>query len=216
MAMLSQQDQGPIQYPNANVMAAQANAAVQAKANANASGQYIAPKRASVPYRASAPAYSSGGGSSYSSGSSYVAPAPAPPPMSINDWLGQDTTYQAQQAAINKALGDYRAQMADKQTRYGTDYAARTNDLNINKQDSQVAQANDFASRGLYQSGLYGQDVSKLLGDFARRQADMSTAKANYEAGLQQDLGNYTTEQNLTGTEAKQNAINRRASKYGL
>jgi hypothetical protein len=136
--------------------------------------------------------------------------------MSINDWLNQDSTYQSQEAALKKALTDYIAQQGVAQNQYNTDYASRVNDLGIQKTRGLEDQGNDFASRGMYFSGLYGRDLSNLVGDYARRQSDMDTAKSNYVANLATDLGNYQDQQQLTETNAKQNAIARRAANYGI
>jgi hypothetical protein len=163
--------------------------------------------------------YQGGGGTYGGSGGSYggsQAPAPAAPPMDVNAWLGQDSTYQSQAAAFIKALADYKAQQAHATSDYSTNYAARTNDLGINKVRSVDNQANDFAARGTYVSGVYGKEYSDLLGDFARRQSDMDTAKSQYLAGLQQDYTNFFGQQQIDQTKAKQDAINRRALQYGI
>jgi hypothetical protein len=136
--------------------------------------------------------------------------------MSINDWLNQDTTYQAQAAALAKALTDYRAQMGQQQNQYSTDYATRVNDLNINRGRSIEDQQNDFASRGQYFAGTYGKGYSDLVGDFARRQSDMDTARANFLANLSTNLNNFQDQQGVDMTSARQQAIERRAARYGV
>lgn len=185
-----------------------------------------APTPARVPSVSNSGTVSSGGGgyTGYSSGGGGgggYTPAPAaavtpPPPMSINDWLNQDDTYQAQTAALKKALSDYISQQGVAKNQYNVDYAARTNDLGIQKTRGLEDQANDFASRGMYFSGLYGRDLSNLVGDFARRQTDMDTARANYLANQATDLSNFQDQQGLTATKAKQDAIARRAAQYGI
>lgn len=162
------------------------------------------------------------GGGSYSGSTGgggnapVVTAPPPPPPMSITDWLNQDSTYQAQVAALAKALVDYRAQQQVAGNQYNTDFASRLNDLGIQKDRAQYDQNNDFASRGMYFSGLYGQDVSKLLGDFARQQGNMDTAKANWFANQGTDLSNFQDQQQLTRTKAQQDAVARRAAQYGI
>jgi hypothetical protein len=157
-----------------------------------------------------------GGGGSSSIRSAATAAPPAAPPMSINDWLNQDTTYQAQAAALAKALTDYRAQMGQQQNQYSTDYATRVNDLNINRGRSIEDQQNDFASRGQYFAGTYGKGYSDLVGDFARRQSDMDTARANFLANLSTNLNNFQDQQGVDMTSARQQAIERRAARYGV
>lgn len=177
-----------------------------------------APKRTATNYTGTV-STSGGGWGGGGGGSSVRAAAPTPPanpPMSINDWLGQDSTYNSQVAAFTKALADYKSQMATNESNYNTNFAARTNDLNITKARSTDDQANDFASRGTYLSGVYGKSYSDLLGDFARRQSDMDTARSQYLSGLQQDYGNFFSQNQIDMTKAKQDAINRRALQYGL
>jgi hypothetical protein len=68
----------------------------------------------------------------------------------------------------------------------------------------------------MYFSGLYGKDMTNLVGDYARRQSDMDTAKSNYMANLATDMANYQDQQQLTSTKAKQDAIARRGAQYGI
>jgi hypothetical protein len=146
-----------------------------------------------------------------------LAAAPVAPAVPTADaFLGKDATFLAQQAQLAKAIADYRAQMGQNTNQYNTDYASRVNDLNINRDQSVTNQGEDFASRGMYISGLYGKDRSDLLGQFSRRQGDMDTAKANYMSGLQNDYSNYQNDQAVTMTQAKQDALARRAQQYGL
>jgi hypothetical protein len=163
---------------------------------------------------------SSSGGGGYSSssgggggGSSSVS-KPAPP-ISINDFLSSDSTYSAQLAALNKAIADYTAQQDRAKGRYDVDYGSRKRDLGTARERSLDEQENDFASRGILFSGVYGQDVNKLVTDFARRQSDMDIARANYAAGLADDLSNFRDERQLSMTKAKQDAVNRYNLRYG-
>lgn len=175
---------------------------------------------------ASSSNYSSGGDSGYSSSSTgsnstgqvstLAAPPPVPSIPTTTEFLGKDSTYLGQVAALNKALADYRAQMGQSQGQYNTDYASRVNDLNINREQGLVNQAEDFASRGMYTSGVYGHDRSDLLGQFSRRQADMDTARANFLSGLQSDYSNFQGDQGITLAQARQDALARRAAQYGL
>lgn len=163
---------------------------------------------------------SSGGGygGGYGGGgmAAVAAAPPPPPPMSVTDWLAKDTAYQSQESALKKALTDYVAQMGKNKTNYETDYTARSDDLAINKTRSMDDQKNDFASRGLLFSGLYGQDVSKLTNDFARRTSDMERARSTFLDDLSTNFANFKDQQELTQTKAKQDALARRAAEYGL
>ena len=50
-------------------------------------------------------------------------PPVAAPVDPIQQYLTSDTTYQQQQAAINKAIADYRAQNTSSQNMYQGNYA---------------------------------------------------------------------------------------------
>lgn len=160
-----------------------------------------------------------GGGTGRSSGgtvSTLAAPAAPPPPPDINTFLAGDDTYQAQVAAIAKALSNYKSQMGERQGEYNADFTNRLNDLNTTEQRSTSDQADDYAGRGMYISGLYGKARGDLEQDFNRREGDMDTAKTSFMNGLGRDYLNFQEEQSLTGQNAKQEAINRRALKYSL
>lgn len=160
---------------------------------------------------------SSGGKSTGSNSTGQVSTMAAQPTIpSASDYLGKDSTYLAQQAQIQKALADYRAQMGQQEDQYNGDFASRVNDFGIRKTQAVTDQGDDYASRGMYVSGLYGKANSDLLGQFSRQAADMEAAKANWFAGVNNDYANYQDEQGIAMTKAKQDAMARRASQYGL
>jgi hypothetical protein len=155
-----------------------------------------------------------GGGSSFTGGgggSGFGSVASIAAPVDPNAWK-TDSTYMSQTAALVKALSDYKAQMGDSTNRYNTDFIARNNDLGIEKVQSLDANNNDYASRGMYNSGLQAKSTFDLTDAFSRRGSDMETAKANYLAGLQRDLTNFQSEQDLTKQKAQQDAIARAAA----
>lgn len=135
----------------------------------------------------------------------------AAPAVDPNAWK-TDSTYLAQLAALDKALKDYQAQKDDSMNRYNVDFTNRTRDLGIDKGLAQDSNYNDYASRGMYHSGLMVDATGKLLDMFSRRQGDMETAKANYLAGLNTDFTNFQSEQDLTRQKAQQDAIARAAA----
>lgn len=155
--------------------------------------------------------YGSGGLSSSGSG---VLSTPAAP--DLNTFLAGDTTYQSQLAALTKALANYQSQMQDTQEEYNTDFATRLKDLNLTESRNTEDQANDYAGRGMYISGLYGKARGDLEQDFNKRESDMNLAKQNYFSGLGRDYTNYKEENNLSREKAKQDAVGRRSLLYGV
>jgi len=155
-----------------------------------------------------------GGGTGFSSGGQLgTGMAPVP---DIGTFLSGDPTYQSQLAALNKALADYRAQMQDSENQYNVSYTGNTRDLGTQRGLGQTDLGNDYASRGLYESGLQAKAMGDLLDMFARRQSDLDTNKANFLSNTNRDYGNFQSENNLSGEKAKQDALNRRAAQLGV
>lgn len=193
-------------------------------------GDRVAPRRPTPTYKPKRPApprrrVSSGGGgggggggySSNASGNLGALADPGPPPApSLNDFLAGDETYQGQLAAITKALANYRSQMGERQDEYTADFSSRLKDLNLTEERNTADQADDYAGRGLYISGLYGKARGDLEQDFNRREGDMNMAKNQFMSGLSRDYTNFQEEQNLSRTKSRSDAINRRALKYML
>ncbi len=165
---------------------------------------------------------SSGGGGSGSNSSGRIAALAAPevpvspPPPSINAFLAEDDTYQAQMAALAKALTNYKTQMGQRQGEYNTDFANRLSELNTQEDRSTIDQADDYAGRGMYISGLYGKARGDLEQDFNRRETDMNTAKTSFMNALSRDFTNFNEENSLSNAKARQEALDRRAAKYLL
>lgn len=174
--------------------------------------------------RAAGMGYSGGGGAGGGTGSNssgYIgnlaAPVQsAPPPMSLDDFVAQDTAYQSQLAALSKAFTDYQSQQGQAKTGYLTNYGTDRDALERNRVNAMSELENDFASRGLLQSGLYADSRADLTGDYDRRNAALEQAKAQYIAGLTNDLSNFQSEQDLTKQRALQEAAARRAAQYGV
>jgi hypothetical protein len=159
-----------------------------------------------------------GGGGSYlsSNGAGGVGLTSAAPPPGINDFLTGDDTYQGQLAALTKALANYQSQMGERTGEYNTDFARRISDLNLTEQRNTTDQADDYAGRGLYISGLYGKARGDLERDFDNREGDMNLAKSQFLSGLNRDFTNFQEENNLSKQRARQDALNRRSLEYML
>lgn len=135
---------------------------------------------------------------------------------SVNQWLAGDTTYQATINALNKALTDYRTRMTQQQGQYNTEYNMNTGNLATSRRAALADQENDFASRGILRSGVFGKSNAELQSDYNTRQNALDVGKSNYVADLEAARADFTAEQALAKQQARQNAINRRAAKYGI
>lgn len=192
-----------------------------------------APRPAPRPAPSWSPPRNTGGGGGYRGAPSVGAPSsvgrsstgrvapvappkPPPAPPSLAQWLKGDSAYLTQQSALARALKDYQAQMGSQRQQYQGQYDLNLKELGTQREGAFEDLENDYASRGLLQSGVYGTAYSDLENDYKRRQTDLDTARANFLANLGTGLKNYQTEQSLTAEKAKQEAIARRAAKYNL
>lgn len=170
----------------------------------------------------------SGGGSSGGGGG--VAPMAAPAPVSEEDYLAGDSAYQAQIAALARALQDFQADDTAKRTQYNTDFGTTLKNLGYNEGtkawatgDTNTAagrsyqnQLNDFAGRGLLQSSLYGTAVDNLMRSLNDQLSGINTAKTNFLSDQDRALSQYKNQNTLDSQQARAEALARRAAGLSL
>lgn len=143
-------------------------------------------------------------------------PKPKPRPPSVSKFLTRDTGYQRQ-----------LQQLAGQLTDFGADVTRRRGTLESETQESRRALGKqrtsdledieaDFAARGMLRSGLYGGKVGEYEEEFGERTSDLETQLKRALARLEQERGQFGRKQTLSKQEAREQAIERRASKYGL
>lgn len=156
---------------------------------------------------------------------------------STEDYLAGDSAYQAQLAALNKALADYQADQTNQDSQYNTQYGQGLASLGYNQPDptdpnavggwnfqdqntsagrSYQNQLNDFASRGELQSSGYGTALDNLTRSLDTQKGSMDTAKQSFEDNLASQLAQQQNSNTLSIQQAKADAIARRAAQFGL
>jgi hypothetical protein len=191
--------------------------------------------RSSSPRRSSSSgsssrSYSGGGGSSSSSrssgggggggggGGSFVAPAaPKPPkPPSIAAYLGTDSVYQNALSGGKRSLADFLSELGRRRGEAGTQYNQTLAGMETDRTQQLEDLKNEYASRGLIQSGIYADEQGK----FQQKYLDQKNALATQQSALMADLlsqeTNYRRENDLAIQAAKQEALARRAAKYKI
>jgi hypothetical protein len=78
------------------------------------------------------------------------------------------------------------------------------------------AMQDEFASRGLLKSGLFGEAQGDYQTDWQSQMKQLQQGQSSLLADLLSQRTNYGREQDLARESARQDAIRRRASKYGL
>lgn len=221
----------------------------KAKAKAKASHSYTVPAGVAPPVverdgwgvtSADGTYYPPGGGSPGYGPYSGGGVGPDLSGMSDEDWLSGDSAYQAQLAALLKALSDSQADFTGQRTRYDTDYndalrslgwanevADDPNTVDVNEsrpgawnfQDLNTAsgraftnQQNDFASRGLLQSSLYGTALDNLQRSLNDQLGSINTGRTNFMDELTRQETAAKNENTLGQQQARAEALARRAA----
>lgn len=136
---------------------------------------------------------------------------PAPPaPISVDQFLAKDTAYQSQHSAYQKALADYAAQMQAEQGKYTGEYDAQVKQLGLDRTTGLTGLKDDYASRGLLNSGVYGDALGDLNTKYDTSQADLERARQAYMDDLTTGQTNFKTTQQTMLEKARQDALNRR------
>lgn len=150
-----------------------------------------------------------------------------------DDYLAGDSSYQLQLAALMKALSDGNADFDAQSTRYTGDYndalkglgwmqddpaTADVNESKWNFDDTNTAagrafqnQNNDFASRGLLQSSLYGTANDNLTRSLNDQLGSVNTAKTNFFDDLTKKRTGLASDNQLSQQQARAEALARRA-----
>lgn len=143
-------------------------------------------------------------------------PQPKPTPMSLDQWLGADTAYLGQKSSYEKALKDYQAQKAAEEGKYNNEYNSSVSKLNTDRDTQQTALTDDYAGRGLLQSGVYADALGDFQNNFKTQAGDLERAKSAYFGDLATDSTNFQTQQQLQLQQAKDAAAARRTAKFNL
>ena len=173
------------------------------------------------------------GGGSYGGGYS-VAAAVAPPRLSDDDWLAQDSQYKSAVSALEQKLRDFEVENTSTREKGTQDYdnsllrlgwvkpteAGGTGSWNQEDRSTSYGNAyqgqmGDFASRGLLQSTLYDQARNDMLGNFNRQRTDMDTAQTNFLEELSRALSTQKSDTQLGKDQARVQALARRVAAEG-
>lgn len=145
-----------------------------------------------------------------------ISPIAPPRVPNINDYLAGDTAYKQQMDASSKAAADYLAQMTGQQNNYNTEYTRNLSDLGTQEKLDGVDHTNDFAARGMMQSGVYVKDRADLANNYNKREATLADGKSEFMGNLGFAKTNFDSQQRLNTTRYRNEAIQRRAAKYNL
>lgn len=154
---------------------------------------------------------SSGGGSSSGGIASGTPGAPT-----INSYLGTDSTYQQAVSGGKRSLNDFLSELTRRRGEATTQFGQTTASMEHDRVQQLEDLKNEFASRGLIQSGLYGSEQGKFQQKFTEQQTALQQQQAALLADLMSQETNYRRENDLSTQQAKQEALLRRAQKFNI
>lgn len=145
-----------------------------------------------------------------------VPAATAGPVPDINAYLGGDTTYQQQIKQFAKALSDFEADAGRRRGILESDYGTSKRALGDQRGLDLKNLEEDYGSRGMIRSGLYGQAVGDYEKEFGERSADLERRQQEALNMLLQEQSQFGQQNTLSQQQAREEALRRRAEQYGV
>lgn len=162
----------------------------------------------------------SSGGSSRNSGGgggggrSSAPKAPSAP--SLASFLAGDATYQSVVRGGKRSLADLISELGRRRGEATTQYNQTLGSMERDRTQQLADLRDEFASRGLIQSGLFGEEQGRFQSQFAEQQTALKQQQTALLADLLSQQKNAQRENDLALEAARQEALQRRAAKYKL
>lgn len=144
------------------------------------------------------------------------APAKKKPTSATGKYLAGDTTYQQQLSDYNRSKSDYQSQYSRQTGIVNRDYAETQRSLNRQGAQDRLDQQNDFAGRGILHSGVFAKALGDYNTEFNTRMKSLTTGRSDKLGDLSSQRTQFLRQLQLEQTNARQDAIRRRAAKLGI
>lgn len=168
-----------------------------------------APRSPSAP-----PSYNPGPVQSVSSPS--PKPKPRPKPPSLKQYLSSDEVYQQALRGGNRSLQDFLSELNRRRGESKTSFNQTKEQMEVDRTRQLDQMRDEFASRGLIHSGLYAKEQGTFQEQFQTQMTQAQQAFTSLLADLKGQGTGAKREQELAKELARQEAIARRASRFGL
>src|SRR6478609_1164403 len=154
-------------------------------------------------------------------------PVPAMETITIPDAMA-DPAYQQQQTELARQMADFKAQQDLADAQYTGSYNQTTRKLGRNGdkwdptlQNGQYgetvnANTNDFAGRGLYNSGEFAKSQSNVDADFNSRLGEIDRARTDFRDTAALSSRNMASQQEAVRQQALASAVASIAARYGV
>lgn len=162
---------------------------------------------------------SSGGGGSIGRAAgnavkSVATKAPSVP--SLAAYLGTDSAYQSAISGGKRSLADFLSELNRRRGEAGTQFDMTNASMERDRTQQLDDLRQEYASRGLINSGIYGDQVGLFEKQFGEQKNALAQQQASLLADLLSQETNYRRENDLATQQAKQDALARRAAKYNI
>jgi len=139
-----------------------------------------------------------------------------PKAPALGTWLKSDANYQNQLRAFAQALAEFQAGQTRTTAQDNTSWQGATRQLGEQRTHDLSDIMNDFASRGMLKSGLYGQHVADYGRTYQNNLNDLNTGHSNALRDLSTANTNFQKDQAIQAAQARSDAAARRAAQFGL
>jgi hypothetical protein len=155
-----------------------------------------------------------GGGQGGPSANFSIPKAPKAP--ALDTYLRSDAAYQNQLRTFAQALAEFQSGQQRTTAQDNTSWQGATRQLGDQKVKDLAGIMNDFASRGMLKSGLYGQGIADYTKTYQNNLNDLNTGHTNALRDLSTANVNFQKDQAIQSAQARADAASRRAAQFGL
>lgn len=141
---------------------------------------------------------------------------PKPKPPSLKQFLAGDEVYQQALRGGRRTLEDFLSELNRRRGEAGTSFDQTQEQMEQDRVRQLEKMKSEFASRGTLHSSLYGQEQGRFQEQFQTQMTQLSQAQQQLLADIMSQQTNFKREQELAMEMARQEALSRRASRYGL
>jgi hypothetical protein len=158
--------------------------------------------------------YPGGSGSSggSSGGRSFAPSTPRAP--SISSYLSSDDAYQQTVRGGKRGLSDFLSEITRRRGEANTTFGQTKQTMESDRIRQLDNLRDEFASRGLIQSGLYGKEQGRFQEQFEGQRRALEQQQTGLLGDLLSQERNFRREQELALEVARQEALARRAQRY--
>lgn len=141
---------------------------------------------------------------------------PRPKPPSLKEYLGSDDVYQQARRGGKRSLRDFLSDINRKRGETKTNFRMTREQMEEDRLRQLDQMRQEFASRGLIHSGLYGKEQGQFQEQFQQQMEQLEQSRTQLMSDLLSQETSFRREQEMAMEMAKQEALARRSARFGL